>query len=89
MSSDGAVVVVGGTRAIGLAISKHYAARGDDVVLTGQDADNVEAAVGEVRAIAGGRVDGATFDLSRPHSIAPALAGCRPGAPPRTRRDRP
>ena len=75
MPQDGAVVVVGGTRAIGLEIGKHFAARGDDVVLTGQDPAHVEAAVAETRALSGGRVDGATFDLSDPTSIAPALAG--------------
>jgi NAD(P)-dependent dehydrogenase (short-subunit alcohol dehydrogenase family) len=74
MANDGAVVIVGGTRAIGLEISKHFAARGDDVVLTGQDAGNVEAALGEVRGLGKGRVEGATFDLSEPESIATALA---------------
>jgi NAD(P)-dependent dehydrogenase (short-subunit alcohol dehydrogenase family) len=72
--ANGAVVVVGGTRAIGLEISKHFAARGDDVVLTGQDPANVEAAVAQVRGLGGGGVDGATFDLATPESIAPALA---------------
>ena len=38
MSDDGAVVVVGGTRAIGLEIVRHYAAAGREVVLTGRDA---------------------------------------------------
>jgi NAD(P)-dependent dehydrogenase (short-subunit alcohol dehydrogenase family) len=74
MSNDGVVVVVGGTRAIGLELVKHFAARGDQVVLTGQDPANVEAALGEVRALGGGPVRGATFDLARPESIAPALA---------------
>ncbi len=32
MAGDGSVVVVGGTRAIGLEIVKHYAAEGRDVV---------------------------------------------------------
>ena len=75
MVNDGAVVIVGGTRAIGLEIGKHFAARGDDVVLTGQDAANVEAAVAEARGLGRGRVEGATFDLSAPETIAPALAG--------------
>ncbi len=35
MSDTGAVVVVGGTRSIGLEIVRHYASRGLDVVLTG------------------------------------------------------
>ena len=75
MVNGGAVVVVGGTRAIGLEIGKHFAARGDDVVLTGQDPANVAAAVDEARGLGRGRVDGVTFDLSAPETIAPALAG--------------
>jgi NAD(P)-dependent dehydrogenase (short-subunit alcohol dehydrogenase family) len=77
MSNDGAVVVVGGTRAIGLEISRHFAARGDEVVLTGQDTANVEAAVERLRGL-GGRVTGATFDLAQPETIAPALASVGP-----------
>ena len=45
---QGAVVVVGGTRAIGLEIVKHYAAAGEQVVLTGRDQDNVSTAVAAV-----------------------------------------
>jgi NAD(P)-dependent dehydrogenase (short-subunit alcohol dehydrogenase family) len=70
MSSDGAVVVVGGTRAIGLEIVRHFAAAGREVVLTGQTPANVEAAVGSVE----GNVRGVTFDLAAPKSIGPALA---------------
>jgi len=74
MSDEGAVIVVGGTRAIGLEIVRHYAAAGHEVVLTGRHADHVAAAV----AAAPGRVRGMTFDLAEPHSIAPALAGVGP-----------
>jgi NAD(P)-dependent dehydrogenase (short-subunit alcohol dehydrogenase family) len=74
MSGDGAVVVVGGTRAIGLEIVRHYASEGRDVVLTGRTPENVEAAV----ASAGGTVSGVTFDLSEPHSIAEAVADVGP-----------
>ncbi len=69
--SEGAVVVVGGTRAIGFQIAKHYIDAGHEVVLTGQAHENVEAAVGAL----GGRATGLTFDLSKPDTIAPALAG--------------
>jgi NAD(P)-dependent dehydrogenase (short-subunit alcohol dehydrogenase family) len=72
---QGAVVVVGGTRAIGLEIARHYASEGRDVVLTGQTPANVESAVGE---LGGGRVRGAVFDLSEPDTIAPALADVGP-----------
>jgi NAD(P)-dependent dehydrogenase (short-subunit alcohol dehydrogenase family) len=70
----GAVVVVGGTRAIGQEIARHYASKGDTVVLTGQDPANVAAAVAEV----GGATTGLAFDLSQPTSIAPALADVGP-----------
>lgn len=75
MSNTGAVVVVGGTRAIGLEIVRHYAARGDDVVLTGRSPDHVEAAVAKV---GGDNVRGIAFDLAEPHTIAPALADIGP-----------
>ena len=71
MSNEGAVVVVGGTRAIGLELVRHYAAQGREVVLSGQSKENVDAAVAEI----GGSVRGLTFDLAEPHTIAPALAG--------------
>jgi NAD(P)-dependent dehydrogenase (short-subunit alcohol dehydrogenase family) len=70
MASNGAVVVVGGTRAIGLEIVRHYASRGEEVVLTGRDPANVEAAVEQV----GSGVRGVTFDLAEPETIGPALA---------------
>ncbi len=76
MSNDGAVVVVGGTRAIGLELVRHYANLGHEVVLTGQSAANVEFAV--AAAGAGGRVRGVVFDLAQPETIAPALADVGP-----------
>jgi NAD(P)-dependent dehydrogenase (short-subunit alcohol dehydrogenase family) len=74
MAEDGAVVVVGGTRAIGLEMVKHYAAQGRDVVLTGQYQENVDNAVAEV----GGSVRGIAFDLARPHKIKDFLADIGP-----------
>ena len=74
MAADGSVVVVGGTRAIGLEIAKHYASAGRDVVLTGQSPENVANAVAEV----GGSARGITFDLAQPHDIAAALADVGP-----------
>ena len=74
MAEDGAVVVVGGTRAIGLELVKHYAAQGREVVLTGQYEENVDAAVAEV----GGSVRGITFDLARPNKIKDFLADIGP-----------
>jgi NAD(P)-dependent dehydrogenase (short-subunit alcohol dehydrogenase family) len=66
---NGAVVVVGGTRGIGLELVRHYASSGHEVVIHGRS-DTVADAVAEV----GGNTRGLTFDLSEPHSIAPALA---------------
>ena len=74
MAADGSVVVVGGTRAIGLELVKHYVAEGRDVVLTGQSPENVANAVAEV----GGSVRGITFDLAQPETIAGALADVGP-----------
>lgn len=74
MSDSGAIVVVGGTRAIGREIARHYADRGDRVVLTGQDPANVAAAVAEV----GGDTSGVAFDLAEPTRIAAALIDLGP-----------
>ena len=74
MAEDGAVVVVGGTRAIGLEMVRHYAAQGREVVLTGEHQENVDAAVAEV----GGSVRGNAFDLARPHRIKDFLADIGP-----------
>jgi NAD(P)-dependent dehydrogenase (short-subunit alcohol dehydrogenase family) len=70
VSGDGSVVVVGGTRAIGLELVKHYAAQGRDVVLTGQSRENVDTAVAQVD----GPVRGIAFDLAQPKAIATAVA---------------
>jgi NAD(P)-dependent dehydrogenase (short-subunit alcohol dehydrogenase family) len=71
---DGSVVVVGGTRAIGFEIAKHYVGRGDTVVVTGRDPDRVASAVEQL----GAGTTGATFDLAEPTSIATALADFGP-----------
>jgi len=66
---DGAVVVVGGTRGIGLELVRHYADAGREVVLHGRS-ETVADAVAE----AGGNSRGLTFDLADPHSIPAALS---------------
>jgi hypothetical protein len=66
MSDEGAVVVIGGTRAIGLG-SLHSAAAGRGWS-TGKEPGNVESGVrGPGRADARGSVHGRTFDLAEPH----------------------
>jgi NAD(P)-dependent dehydrogenase (short-subunit alcohol dehydrogenase family) len=72
---SGSVVVVGGTRAIGFEIVRHYAARGYEVVLCGQTPESVDSAVARAREGTDGNVTGAVFDLAEPHGIAAALAG--------------
>src|SRR5512141_2677365 len=72
MAQDsGVILVVGGTRAIGLEVARRYAERGDQVVITGRHADHVAAAVGSLP----GQVTGIAFDLTQPKTIAAALAG--------------
>ncbi|HET9085050.1 MAG TPA: SDR family oxidoreductase [Candidatus Limnocylindrales bacterium] len=70
---DGAVVVIGGTRGIGLELVRHYADAGREVVLHGRS-DSVADAVAD----AGANTRGLTFDLAEPHSIRPALADVGP-----------
>jgi NAD(P)-dependent dehydrogenase (short-subunit alcohol dehydrogenase family) len=70
MAGNGAVVVVGGTRAIGFELVRHFLDRGDEVWLTGQSRDSVDQA----HEASGGRARRAAFDLADPSSIAPALA---------------
>src|SRR5512135_2818742 len=77
MADSGAVVVVGGTRSIGLEVVRHYASRGFEVVLTGVTPANVEAAVAETSGL-GGSVRGLTFDLAEPHGLAAALEDVGP-----------
>lgn len=74
MSDEGAVVVVGGTRGIGLEIARRFARTGHEIVVTGQTPANVDDAVSAL----GIGATGTTFDLARPETIAPALAGVGP-----------
>jgi NAD(P)-dependent dehydrogenase (short-subunit alcohol dehydrogenase family) len=74
VSDPGAVVVVGGTRAIGFEVARHYAGAGLPVVIAGRDPTRVEAAVESLP----GDVRGVVFDLAEPHSIATALADVGP-----------
>jgi NAD(P)-dependent dehydrogenase (short-subunit alcohol dehydrogenase family) len=74
MSNDGAVVVVGGTRAIGFELAKHYVDAGRRVVLSGRNDENMTAALEALE----GKATGVVFDLAEPESIAPALAEVGP-----------
>jgi NAD(P)-dependent dehydrogenase (short-subunit alcohol dehydrogenase family) len=76
--ANGAVLVVGGTRAIGLELVKAYAADAEEVILTGRDDEHMTAAVEEAGRIGSASVRGLTFDLARPDEIGPALADVGP-----------
>jgi NAD(P)-dependent dehydrogenase (short-subunit alcohol dehydrogenase family) len=77
MTTSGSVVVVGGTRAIGLELVRRYANAGHDVVLSGQAQEHVDAALADLGATSGS-VSGVVFDLAQPETIAPALAHIGP-----------
>jgi NAD(P)-dependent dehydrogenase (short-subunit alcohol dehydrogenase family) len=63
-------VIIGGTNGIGRFIAERYARRGDRVTLTGRDSGRAQTIANEI----GGDVTGLGVDLSRPASIAGALA---------------
>jgi NAD(P)-dependent dehydrogenase (short-subunit alcohol dehydrogenase family) len=69
--AEGCVVVIGGTRGLGLEVARHYAGRGREVVLAGRDQRRAEAVAAEV----GGKASGLGLDLSRPAELADRLAG--------------
>jgi NAD(P)-dependent dehydrogenase (short-subunit alcohol dehydrogenase family) len=71
MAEKGTVVIVGGTSEFGKRIAQHYAAEGRPVVVTSRDRDRAASAAQE----AGSTCIGLSLDLSKPHEIAPALAG--------------
>lgn len=71
--ADGSVVIIGG-RGIGAEIARHYAARGDEVVVTCRD----QAIADEAAAEIGGATRGLALDLTQPESIRDALASVGP-----------
>lgn len=68
--AGGAVVVVGGTSGIGLGIARAYAARGQEVVITGRDAGRAAATASEL----GGGCSSCVLDLAEPTALGAALA---------------
>ncbi|MGZ5128434.1 MAG: SDR family oxidoreductase [Actinomycetota bacterium] len=72
--ADGSVLIVGGTAGLGRALAAHYHERGEQVILTGRDADRSSAVAAEI----GEGVVGLGFDLSHPDTIAGSLAGVGP-----------
>ena len=83
MSTDGCVVVVGGTMGIGKELARFYAGTGRETVLSGREASRAEAVAAEIggtRARHRPRPRQAEDDPRRP------VVG-RSGALPRHRRD--
>ncbi len=68
--ASGSVVVVGGTKGLGLELARSYVNDGRDVVITGRDGASAEKFAAEL----GGSTRGIGFDLADPHSIAEKLA---------------
>jgi NAD(P)-dependent dehydrogenase (short-subunit alcohol dehydrogenase family) len=66
-------LIVGGTAGIGLEVARALAARGDDVVITGRDAERTRS----VAATIGNNVKGIALDISKPLEIAAAVKGIR------------
>jgi len=68
------VVLIGGTSGIGRELARHLASIGDDVILTGRDAQRAELVAKEVGGGGRGSVRGLALDLTRPGDLAAALA---------------
>lgn len=71
--ANGSVVIVGGTRGLGLELARFYAGKGREVVVTGRD----QAATEACAAAIGGSTRGIGFDLCEPETIAERLASVR------------
>ena len=71
MSSDGCILVVGGTAGIGKELARYYAGTGRETILTGREEDRATAVAAEI----GGSARGIALDLARPKTIRYALAG--------------
>jgi NAD(P)-dependent dehydrogenase (short-subunit alcohol dehydrogenase family) len=74
MSTDGCIVVVGGTAGIGKEVARYYAATGRETILTGRDPDRAAAVAMEI----GGTARGIALDLARPKTIEKALSSVGP-----------
>jgi NAD(P)-dependent dehydrogenase (short-subunit alcohol dehydrogenase family) len=71
MSSDGCILIIGGTEGLGNDVARHYAAQGMEVVISGRDA----AAASEVAKAIGGNTRGIAVDLAQPQGLRAQLSG--------------
>jgi NAD(P)-dependent dehydrogenase (short-subunit alcohol dehydrogenase family) len=74
MSTDGCVVVVGGTAGIGKELARQYADAGRETILTGRAAGRAEAVAAEI----GGTARGLALDLAKPKTIRDSLSSVGP-----------
>ena len=74
MSTDGCVLVVGGTMGIGKELARFYAGTGRETVLSGREASRAEAVAAEI----GGTARGIALDLAKPKTIRDALSSVGP-----------
>jgi len=76
------VLITGGTRGIGRAIARVFAAEGAKVAICGRDPDKSATAAAELASETGGSVHGFQADIARPEDIdalvAAASAACGP-----------
>jgi NAD(P)-dependent dehydrogenase (short-subunit alcohol dehydrogenase family) len=74
MSTDGCIVVIGGSAGIGKELARHYASTGRETIVTCRDAANAAAVAAEI----GGPTRGLALDLARPKEIRAALSDVGP-----------
>lgn len=74
--SEGAIVVIGGTRGLGREVCRHYLDQGRKVVLSGRDQARAEVVAAEL----GGKARGIGLELTELDRIAAALADVGPVA---------
>ena len=67
-------VITGGSKGLGLAMAKRFAASGADVAMLARTPETLEAARAEVQAISPGRVIAVACDVSKADSINTAFA---------------
>jgi len=68
------VIVIGGTAGIGREIAQRAAGRGDDVVVTGRDAERTAEIAREIEGNTPGSARGIALDLADPAALAAKLA---------------
>jgi len=74
VSDRRSVIVIGGTAGIGREIAQRAAGRGDDVVVTGRDAERTAEIAREIEGNTPGSARGIALDLADPATLAAKLA---------------